>query len=72
MRMCTITLPELTGRERQLLSFLRELGWGVAKVRVENGQPVVIFEAVKTCKLVETNEVPRAQSARRRKSARLA
>lgn len=59
--MHSITLPGLTGREKHLVSFLRELGWGVVKVRVENGQPVVVFEAVKTCRLVEKKDVPRAQ-----------
>lgn len=70
--MHSIVLPELTGRERQLLSFLRELGWGEVKVRVENGQPVVVYEAIKTCRLIENEEVSRAQSARRKNGAKLA
>lgn len=44
---------KLTGREKQLIKFLRELGWGDVKIRVENGQPVMIYEAVKTFKLEE-------------------
>lgn len=45
---------KLTGREKQLIKFLRELGWGDVRIRVENGQPVMIYEAVKTFKLEET------------------
>ncbi len=70
--MHSIVLPELTGRERQLLSFLRELGWGEVKVRVENGQPVVVYEAIKTCRLIENEEVSRAQPARRKNGVKLA
>lgn len=43
----------LTNRERQLILFMRELGWGEVKIRVENGQPVLIYEAIKTLKLEE-------------------
>lgn len=70
--MHSIVLPELTGRERQLLFFLRELGWGEVKVRVENGQPVVVYEAIKTCRLSENEDISRAQSARRKSGAKLA
>lgn len=41
----------LTNRERKLLNFTRELGWGEVKVRIENGQPVLIYEAIRTLKL---------------------
>ena len=41
----------LTNREKQLIRFLRQLEWGEVKVRVENGQPVLIYEAIKTLKL---------------------
>jgi hypothetical protein len=41
----------LTNKEKQLILFIRELGWGDMKVRVENGQPVLIYEAVKTIRL---------------------
>lgn len=43
----------LTNRERQLIQFIRELGWGEVRLRVENGQPVLIYEAIKTVKLEE-------------------
>jgi hypothetical protein len=43
----------LTNRERQLIIFMRELGWGEVRIRVENGQPVLIYEAIKTVKLEE-------------------
>lgn len=43
----------LTNREKQLILFMRELGWGEVRVRVENGQPVLIYEAIKTVKLEE-------------------
>jgi len=41
----------LTNREKQLIRFLRQLEWGEVKVRVEKGQPVLIYEAIKTLKL---------------------
>lgn len=41
----------LSGRERQLLHFTRQLGWGEVRIRIENGQPVLIYEAIKTLKL---------------------
>lgn len=46
-------IQNLTNREKQLLLFMRELGWGEVRVRVENGQPVLIYEAIKTVKLEE-------------------
>jgi hypothetical protein len=45
----------LSGRERQLLHFTRQLGWGEVRIRIENGQPVLIYEAIKTLKLDDTN-----------------
>lgn len=44
-------LRGLSNKEKQLIQFIRELGWGDMKIRVENGQPVLIYEAVKTIKL---------------------
>lgn len=41
----------LTHKEKQLVRFIRELGWGDMKIRVENGQPVLIYEAVRTIRL---------------------
>ncbi|MBU4532681.1 MAG: hypothetical protein KJ650_03435 [Firmicutes bacterium] len=41
----------LSHREQQLLYFIRQLGWGDVRIRIENGQPVVIYEAIKTLKL---------------------
>lgn len=43
----------LTNREKKLILFLRQMGWGEVKLRVENGQPVVIYEAVRTLRLEE-------------------
>ncbi len=43
----------LSNRERKLLNFTRELGWGEVKIRIENGQPVLIYEAIRTLKLDE-------------------
>jgi len=42
---------ELTNREKQLLAFLRQLKSGEIKIRIENGQPVVIYEAINSRKL---------------------
>jgi len=33
--------------------FIRELGWGEVKVRIENGKPTLIYEAIRTYKLEE-------------------
>jgi len=41
----------LSHRERKLILFLRQLGWGEVRIRVENGQPVLIYEAIKTFRL---------------------
>jgi len=41
----------LSNREKQIIQFIREIGWGDIKIRVENGQPVLIYESVKTIKL---------------------
>lgn len=49
-------LDDLTNREKQLLLFLRRLGWGEVKIRVENGQPVIIYEAIRTCKLDDDSQ----------------
>ncbi|WP_035106247.1 hypothetical protein [Desulfovirgula thermocuniculi] len=43
----------LTKRELQLIRFIRQLGWGEIRLRVENGQPVLIYEAIRTVKLEE-------------------
>jgi hypothetical protein len=55
----------LSERERLLIRFIRRLGVGDVKIRVENGQPVVIYEAIRSIELGEvevqgklkTNEV---------------
>jgi len=44
-------LRSLSNKEKQLIQFIRELGWGDMKIRVENGQPVLIYEAIKTIRL---------------------
>ncbi|MBO8128322.1 MAG: hypothetical protein H0Z39_03870 [Peptococcaceae bacterium] len=43
----------LTSREKKLIYFLRQMGWGEVKLRVENGQPVVVYEAIRTVRLEE-------------------
>lgn len=49
-------IDNLTAREKQLLLFLRELGWGEVKIRLENGQPVLIYEAIRTYRLEENEQ----------------
>lgn len=46
-------VSSITNRERKLILFLRQMGWGEVKLRVENGQPVVIYEAIRTVRLEE-------------------
>ncbi|WP_066634712.1 hypothetical protein [Desulfolucanica intricata] len=41
----------LTPGEIELIDFIRALGWGEIKLRIENGQPVTVQEAVKTIRL---------------------
>jgi hypothetical protein len=43
----------LTRREEQLIRFIRELGWGEVRLKVQEGQPVLIYEAIRTVKLEE-------------------
>lgn len=42
---------ELTEKERKLIEFIRELGFGSLTVEVQRGEPVVIREPLKTVKL---------------------
>lgn len=53
----------LSNREQKLLDFIRELGWGEVKVRIENGQPVLIYEAIRTLKLDAAK--PKTRSGKR-------
>ncbi|HHW44447.1 MAG TPA: hypothetical protein GXX25_11695 [Desulfotomaculum sp.] len=46
-------VENVTTREKQLIQFIRELGWGELRIRVENGQPVLIYEAVRITRLEE-------------------
>lgn len=45
------TSKGLSNKEKQLILFIRELGWGDMKIRIENGEPVLIYEAIKTIRL---------------------
>jgi len=51
----------ITRREEQLIMFLREIGWGEVRLKVQEGQPVLIIEALKTVKL---DEEPKAVELR--------
>lgn len=56
----------LSSREKQLIKFIRELGWGEVRIRVENGQPVLIYEAIKTVRLDDQGpNVPRKTAGRK-------
>jgi len=46
-------ISNLTNRERKSILFLRQMGWGEVRLRVENGQPVLIYEAIRTVRLEE-------------------
>lgn len=50
-----VSAIELTNREKQLLAFLRQLRSGEVKIRIENGQPVVIYEAINSRKLEDVH-----------------
>ncbi|SFG55486.1 hypothetical protein SAMN05660649_01970 [Desulfotomaculum arcticum] len=43
----------LSTSEKQLIMFIRDLGWGEVEIRVEKGKPVLICEAIRTFKLLE-------------------
>jgi hypothetical protein len=47
----SVNPSEITNQEMQLLVFIRQLGWGEIRIRVENGGPVLIYEAIRTLKL---------------------
>lgn len=49
---------DLTNREKQLLAFLRQLRSGGVKIRVENGQPVVIYEVINSRSIEDTHSTP--------------
>lgn len=56
----------LSNREKQLIKFIRELGWGEVRIRVENGQPVLIYEAIKTVRLDDQGpNAPRKPAGRK-------
>jgi hypothetical protein len=62
---------QVTAREKELILFMRELMWGDLKVRVENGEPVLIYEAIRTFKLGENKaqELLRKSGGPRREPA---
>ena len=39
------------GPEARLIRFIRDLGWGEARVVIKNGAPVMVHSAVKDTKL---------------------
>lgn len=47
----TATQWVITSKEFSLIKFIREMGWGEVRIRVENGQPILIYEAMKNIKL---------------------
>jgi len=46
----------LTNREKQLIRFLRQLEFGEITIRVENSQPVLIYESINNFKLDEKTD----------------
>lgn len=51
------TLLQLTEREKMLVVFLRQLGWGDVKITVQKGQPMVVSQTISNYKLgQETQE----------------
>jgi len=62
----TNTARVISNREKQLIKFIRELGWGEVRIRVENGQPVLIYEAIKTVRLDDQGpNIPRKPAGRK-------
>lgn len=59
---------ELTPRELKLLSFIRQLGWGEVRLLVQNGEPVLIYESIKTIRLDEESDQKVKQERGREKS----
>ncbi|MBE0466835.1 MAG: hypothetical protein IBX71_06380 [Candidatus Desulforudis sp.] len=58
-------LESLTEREKRLLEFMRRLGWGEVLLRIEEGQPVLIREAIRTYKLVDEEKANKRRTAPR-------
>ncbi|MDA8097570.1 MAG: hypothetical protein C4575_00480 [Desulforudis sp.] len=59
----------LTSKEKQFLGFIRDLGWGEVKVLVQNGEPVLIYESIKTVRLDDEDvQLPKQHRNRRPKS----
>lgn len=46
-------LRDITPQEEKLVKFLRHVGWGEVKLRVYEGQPVLIYEAIRTHRLAQ-------------------
>ncbi len=59
---------ELTPRELKLLSFIRQLGWGEVRLLVQNGEPVLIYESIKTIRLDEESDQKVKQERGREKN----
>ncbi|MHB8155915.1 MAG: transketolase [Desulfocucumaceae bacterium] len=55
----------LSNQEKILIKFMRELAWGEMKIRVENGQAVLIYEAIKTIKLTDEQKNNKKSGSKR-------
>lgn len=49
-------LKDITPQEEKLIKFLRHVGWGEVKLRVHEGQPVLIYEAIRTHRLQKSEQ----------------
>lgn len=46
----------LTPRELMMIGFIRQLGWGEIRILVQNGEPVLLYESMKTVRLDEEGQ----------------
>ncbi len=49
-------LADMTPQEEKLIKFLRQVGWGEVRLRVSEGQPVLIYEAIRTHRLEKAEQ----------------
>lgn len=47
-----------TKKEMQLLEILRRLGWGEVKILVQHGEPVLLYESIKSVRLENDKPSP--------------
>jgi len=51
-----VHIKDITPQEEKLINFLRQVGWGEVVLRVSEGKPVLICEAIRTHRLEKAKQ----------------